>query len=72
MQVQAIGTSDIEKHIAILLKEDRLSDSSIKKVVDVLNDAYAWAVCTYFGVYLQQICMMQEPAWKRLLLILEI
>lgn len=44
MQVQAIGMSDIEKHIAILLKEDRLSDSSIKKVVDVLNAAYAWAV----------------------------
>lgn len=44
MQVQAIGMSDIEKHIAILLNEDRLSDSSVKKVVDVLNAAYAWAV----------------------------
>lgn len=44
MQIQAVGMSDIEKHIAILLNEDRLSDSSVKKVVDVLNAAYAWAV----------------------------
>ena len=44
MQVQAVAASEIEKHIALLLKEDRLSDSSIKKVVDVLNAAFSWAV----------------------------
>lgn len=66
MQVQAIGTSDIEKHIAILLKEDRLSDSSIKKVVDVLNAAYAWAVLRR-EVSANPVAPIKETLMKRIM-----
>ncbi len=37
-------SSSNKRSSAILLNENRLSDSSVKKVVDVLNAAYAWAV----------------------------
>lgn len=66
MQVQAIGTSDIEKHIAILLKENRLSVSSIKKVVDVLNAAYAWAVLRG-EVSTNPVAPIKETLMKRIM-----
>lgn len=66
MQVQAIRTSDIEKHIAILLKENRLSDSSIKKVVDVLNAAYAWAVLRG-EVSINPVAPIKETLMKRIM-----
>lgn len=66
MQVQAIGMSDIEKHIAILLNEDRLSDSSVKKVVDVLNAAYAWAV-SRGKVSKNPVAPIKETLMKRIM-----
>lgn len=44
MQIQAVKVADIEDHITGLLKEEKLSASSIEKVIDVLNAAYHWAV----------------------------
>lgn len=66
MQVQAVGTADIEKHIATLLKENRLSDSSIKKVVDVLNAAYAWAVLRG-EVSINPVAPIKETLMKRIM-----
>nr|WP_300912868.1 site-specific integrase [uncultured Acetatifactor sp.] len=66
MQVQAIGISDIEKHIAILLNEDRLSDSSVKKVVDVLNAAYTWAV-SRGKVSTNPVAPIKETLMKRIM-----
>ncbi len=66
MQVQAIGSSHIEKHIAILLKKDRLSDSSIKKVVDVLNAAYARAVLRG-EVSANPVAPIKETLMKRIM-----
>ena len=43
-QVQNVKTSDIDNHVSDLIKEKRLSPSSIEKVIDVLNAAYHWAV----------------------------
>lgn len=43
MQVQGVTSRDIENHITGLIKEGELSDSSIKKTLDVLNAAYKWA-----------------------------
>ena len=44
MQVQAVKVADIDKHITELIREEKLSASSIEKVVDVLNAAYHWAM----------------------------
>ena len=44
MQLSEVRVSDIDTHIRTLIKEDRLSESSIQKVVDVLNAAYNWAL----------------------------
>ena len=44
MQVQAVKVADIDKHITELIREEKLSASSIEKVVDVLNAAYNWAM----------------------------
>lgn len=44
MQLAEIRVADIDNHISTLIKENRLSDSSIEKVVDVLNAAYSWAL----------------------------
>lgn len=42
-QATSVTPVDIEDYISNLLQEKRLSGSSIKKVVDVLNAAYTWA-----------------------------
>ncbi|MBR4731490.1 MAG: tyrosine-type recombinase/integrase [Lachnospiraceae bacterium] len=42
-QVRAVTPSDVENHMAALTKA-KLSTSSIKKALDVLNAAYEWAV----------------------------
>ena len=44
MQVQAVKVADIDNHITELIQEEKLSASSIEKVVDVLNAAYNWAM----------------------------
>lgn len=43
-QVYAVKGRDIDEHIEKLIKETNLSDSSLEKVVDVLNAAYKWAI----------------------------
>lgn len=44
MQVQSIKVADIDDHVTGLIQENRLSASSIEKVVDVLNAAFHWAI----------------------------
>lgn len=44
MQICAVTTVDVDRHIRDLMKEGTLSASSIAKVLDVLNAAYNWAV----------------------------
>ncbi len=44
MQLQAIKVVDIDNHISMLISEQRLSESSIEKVIDVMNAAYNWAI----------------------------
>lgn len=44
MQIHTVTPTDIERHIHALINERRLSESSIIKVLDVLNAAYGWAV----------------------------
>ena len=44
MQLQAVSTVEIEQHIRLLVAERKISESSIVKVIDVLNAAYVWAV----------------------------
>ena len=44
MQVQSVKVADVDNHITELIREDKLSASSIEKVVDVLNAAYKWAL----------------------------
>lgn len=44
IQLQAVKVSDIDSHIGTLMKEGRLSVSSMEKVIDVLNAAYNWAI----------------------------
>ena len=43
MQIHAVKSKDIDIHIKGLINEDKLSYSSIEKVLDVLNAAFAWA-----------------------------
>lgn len=43
MQLHAVKAGDIDSHIKRLIKEDKLSYSSIEKVLDVLNAAFTWA-----------------------------
>lgn len=44
LQLSSIRISDIDSHIGTLIKEGKLSVSSIEKVIDVLNAAYNWAI----------------------------
>lgn len=44
MQLQAVTSSEIDRHIQFLILEGKLSESSITKTLDVLNAAFAWAV----------------------------
>ena len=43
MQVTAVDSSDVRNHIELLIKEGKLSVSSIIKTLDVINAAYKWA-----------------------------
>ena len=43
MQIHAVKSKDIDAHIKGLINEGKLSYSSIEKVLDVLNAAFAWA-----------------------------
>lgn len=43
MQLHAVKAGDIDSHIKGLIKEGKLSYSSIEKVLDVLNAAFTWA-----------------------------
>jgi len=42
LPAKEIEAVDIEEHISELIEEDKLSASSVEKVVDVLNAAYNW------------------------------
>lgn len=44
MQLQAVRMADVDDHVSGLIREGRLSVSSIEKVIDVLNAAYNWAI----------------------------
>lgn len=44
LQIQSIRVADIEDHVTALIRERKLSASSVEKVVDVLNAAYNWAM----------------------------
>ena len=44
LQASTATSKDIDDHINMLIKEGRLSDSSIDKTLDVINAAYKWAV----------------------------
>ncbi len=44
LQVQSVTSEDFEKYIERLISEDKLSVSSIKKALDVINSAYEWAI----------------------------
>lgn len=44
LQAQRVTAIDIETHVKLLISENKISASSIGKVVDVLNAAYEWAI----------------------------
>mgnify|MGYP003302003725 FL=1 len=44
LQVQNITSKDLEDHIEVLINENHLSVSSIKKTLDVINSAFEWAI----------------------------
>lgn len=44
IQLQAVKVTDIDSHMGTLMREGRLSVSSMEKVLDVLNAAYNWAI----------------------------
>ena len=44
LQVQSITGKDFEDHIEVLINENHLSVSSIKKTLDVINSAFEWAI----------------------------
>lgn len=44
MQLHMVSSAEIDQHIRCLIKEGRLSESSILKTLDVINAAYTWAV----------------------------
>lgn len=44
LQVQSITSKDFEDHIEVLINENHLSVSSIKKTLDVINSAFEWAI----------------------------
>lgn len=44
LQVNSVSTMDVEQHIQLLIREGRLSTSSIIKALDVLNAAFSWGV----------------------------
>lgn len=44
MQLHMVSSAEIDQHIRYLIKEGRLSESSIVKTLDVINAAYTWAV----------------------------
>ena len=44
LQISSLLPIDIENHINLLIREAKLSESSITKTLDVLNAAFSWAV----------------------------
>ena len=42
LQVNSVSSMDIEQHIQLLIREGKISASSIIKVVDILNAAFSW------------------------------
>ena len=44
LQISSLLLIDIENHINLLIREAKLSESSITKNLDVLNAAFSWAV----------------------------
>ncbi len=44
MQIQMLTSADVDRHIQGLIREGKLSESSITKALDVLNAAFEWAI----------------------------
>lgn len=44
LQIGCVTSKEIDEHVNRLLREGKLSASSIEKVLDVLNAAYNWAI----------------------------
>ena len=44
LQVQSVTSQDFENHIEGLISENKLSISSIRKTLDVINAAFEWGV----------------------------
>lgn len=44
MQIHSVLSADIDRHIQLLIRKGKLSESSITKALDVLNAAFSWAV----------------------------
>lgn len=44
LQVNGVTSMDVEQHIQLLIREEKISSSSIVKVLDVLNAAFSWGV----------------------------
>lgn len=44
LQITNVKVADVDVHVGKLIKENRLSVSSIEKVIDVLNAAFNWAI----------------------------
>ncbi len=51
LQALAVSPTDINKHIELLIKEGKVSVSSIVKTLDVINAAYKWAKDQYYTEY---------------------
>lgn len=44
LQIKSVSSEDIEQHVKKLIAENKVGESSIVKVIDVLNAAFEWAV----------------------------
>ena len=51
LQALTVTPADINKHVEKLIKEGRLSPSSITKTLDVINAAYKWSKDQYYSDY---------------------
>lgn len=65
MQAANVTATDVEEHITELISADKLSASSIKKVVDVLNAAYAWS-CDRGDMEYNPVAPIKKTLMKRI------
>lgn len=65
MQAAGISSPDVEAHMSELISESGLSASSIKKALDVLNAAYAWA-CDRGDLDYNPVAPVKKTIMKRI------